>query len=382
MNTSITNINRAGVGIGGLDLSGTNAIRQVASRGGIIPNGQHDPPLVFVLSWIYAVTTGSRGAMRWRQSFMRNKTGEVIKDNRGQRMMQPGFARVYGRQYRQLPVVLDSCFVQAHIQKTMPLRHRSLNNTIRAAEIIQPDLLFNHDEPDPIVSRQNFTILRDRFGDQVIPIVQVPAYWHNNLSIQTNARQIVTSAEWRFYEYLIGPTGIIALGGLLTMPALVRDLRGELAWWICYYTGFERFLWLLGQASYSVFNALGRRIIPAGPFKGDRLLSLCHTDGTSWLLDATLARFCVVHDHPDGQLLHRIQLRDNTKHFFNRFDCMAANLRAQLAGYRGDIKFPVSNANLPDETDPAAITQLKMDLFDPATTPKTLVKSGDWLVQP
>jgi hypothetical protein len=59
---------------------------------------------------------------------------------------------------------------------------------------------------------------------------------------------------------------------------------------------------------------------------------------------------------------------------------MAANLRSLLASYRGDIKFPLSGANLPDKNDPASIVQLRLDMFGDTSDPKMVVKSGDWLV--
>lgn len=367
---------RAALGIAGnagyvADSASRQAIRRVA---------QADVPAVFVLSWIYGVTTGRQGPMRWRQSLLRDENGQPARID-GQRVWLPNFELIYGVKHRRLPVFMDSCFVQVYLKGSMPLRDRTLEKTIRAAEIIEPDMLFNHDEPDPARCQRNFVVLRDRFGDKVIPVLQVPAHWQVGLSIRANAKAMVKSAEWNFYEKLIGPGGIIALGGLNGFTALPREHRAELAWWVCDYTGFERPIWLLGQASFVVLNGLGRFLISRGPLKGQRLLKLVYSDGATWLLDATLNRMVVLHDHPNGQLLHMLHLRDNTRHFFSTEDCMAANLRAQIAAYRGDIKFPLSEANLPREDDPAAFAQLRLDLFgEQFADRRGFVKGGEWLV--
>lgn len=387
-------------GIGGLDLSGTKAIRKIQ----LPTNSSHSPhaafgiagdlhgkpgrvirtmldgedqdsacrqalhrvvkpdvPAVYVVSWNYAVTTGRQEPMRWRQSVVRDEHQRAVRNENGKILTLPNFELIYGRDHRQLPVVMDTAFVQTHIQKTLSPQVRTLENTIRAAEIIQPDMMFNHDEPDPAACRRNFTVLRDRFDNKVIPVIQVPAHWENALSIRANAKAMVESEEWRLYESMIGPEGIIALGGLIGFSPLPRNKRGELAWWLCYYTGFERFIWLLGQGAYIVINSVGSYVIPSGPFQGERLLRLCYLDGTQWLLDATLDRFNVLHDHPDGQLLHMIQLREGTRHFFTKADCMSANLRSTFAAFSGEIRFPLSPANLPDPRDPDAIAQLRMD---------------------
>jgi hypothetical protein len=415
---------RGQVGIGGLDLSGTKAVQEIVGRAAVgiagvnrnnVIEAAHaavdiagnacytrnsgfrqavqriampNAPAVYALSWVYAVTTGVQEPMRWRRSSVRGPDGRPLRGDDGRVLTRPNFELIYGPGHRQLPVVMDSCFAQTHIQRTMPLHRRTLENTIRAAEIIQPDMLFNHDEPnDPPACRRNFSALRGRFGDRVIPIVQVPAYWQSGLSIRANARAIVKSDEWRFYESLAGPAGIIALGGLVQFSPLPRSKRGEFAWWVCHYTGFERFIWLLGQASNVVLNSLGQYIVPAGPFKGDRLLRLVYSDSSGWILEATLDRFSVVHDHPGGQLLHTIQLRENTRHFFQISDCMAAILRSWIAAYRGDIVFPVSAANLPDERDPDSIAQLRFDMFGgdlpDVASPKLFVRDegSPWLVQ-
>lgn len=278
-------------GIGGLDLSGTKAIRKIqlptnswhsphaafgiagdlhgkpgrvirtmldgededsACRQALHRVVKPDVPAVYVVSWNYAVTTGRQEPMRWRQSVVRDEQQRAVRDENGKILTLPNFELIYGRDYRQLAVVMDTAFVQAHIQKTLSLQVRTLENTIRAAEIIQPDMIFNHDEPDPAACRRNFSILRDRFSNKVIPVIQIPAHWGDTLSIRANAKAIVESEEWRLYESMIGPEGIIALGGLIGFSPLPRNKRGELAWWLCYYTGFERFIWLLGQGAYIV----------------------------------------------------------------------------------------------------------------------------------
>jgi hypothetical protein len=66
---------------------------------------------------------------------------------------------------------------------------------------------------------------------------------------------------------------------------------------------------------------------------------------------------------------------------------MAAILRSWIAAYRGDIVFPVSSANLPDEGDPDSIAQLRLDMFGndllDATSPKLFVRAegSPWLVR-
>lgn len=155
------------------------------------------------------------------------------------------------------------------------------------------------------------------------------------------------------FQMMVNTFGKVMIGGMVKGPC-PRAARHLFVATLCHLFPGVQF-WLLGQANFAVVNGLGRM----------DLLDKVWTDGTWWLLDATMERFAIV----EGGLITMLSLETSSKEqrkieplqrsFFTLVEMMAANLRSLLSAYQGLWSWPPPDPLPVDLLDAAQMVELK-----------------------
>lgn len=407
---------QATVGIAGLDTSGANAVGSMGIAGnlgggtrtriesslpdvaalrgrdqtlaGITPNSERLGDRAARKAW-------ARGV--WFADFTYICTPYAATENGGYahdgRMgWRSGREQAFGRPYRSLPLLIDSCGYRRELTGTAPQWAMEFETYPQAIELLDPDGYAAWDYPtDRARSLKALHELMQIFpGDERLwPVFSIrwtwsdrahlsfarlPGWSSRNLSSlipqtrtqrqfadstrelwarQAIANALVLAADPDF-RWMAKTFGKVMIGGMVGC-ACNRSARHLFAAVLAELFPDVR-LWLLGQANFATVNGLGMM----------GLLDRVSTDGTWWIKDATCERFAFVEDGlitmhsfetKARQRGERRQKRRET--FFTMTEMMAANLRSLLSAYQGLWSWPPPEPLPVDLLDIAQAVELK-----------------------
>jgi hypothetical protein len=269
---------------------------------------------------------------------------------------------VFGRPYRELPLIIDSSGYRREITSTAPRWAHDFDVYPRVIELVDPDGYVAYDYPQS--RARTIDALRALMAifpndERLWPVFSIRWTWDDKAYLsfakapgwvsgelgrfipvtrtqrpfkwetrERWARQAIANAiviaEDRDFRWMAETFGQVMIGGMVKgpCPRMARHLFA--ATLVTIYPDVH--FWLLGQANFAVVNGLGMM----------GYLDRTSCDGSWWIKDATADRFAVV----ENNLITMLSLEGKATSFFTLIELMAANLRSLLGAYAGEIEWP------------------------------------------
>jgi hypothetical protein len=296
---------------------------------------------------------------------------------------------LFGRQFREIPLFLDSAGYRREIARTAPRWTHNFHNYPAAIELVRPDgyAWFDYPNDRRRTLETGREMMRIFSGDERMwPVFSVRWPWHDRAHLDLGAlpagwsssdlsyliplnstqRQFKPATRDRWarqaianamvtaqdpdFRWMVDAFGQVMIGGMVRGPCnrLARHLYAATLCRI--FPGVQ--FWLLGQANFAVVNGLGRL----------GLLDRVWVDGTWWIKDSTAERFAVVRDGLITMMHVSPEQERRAQTFFSLPEMMAANLRSLLSAYRALWTWPPPEPLPVDLMDIDQVQELKSRL--------------------
>ena len=303
----------------------------------------------------------------WRSGVWFADAFYIVRKGPGTVEWREGRKQIFGREYRDLPLLIDSSGYRREISGIAARWTHDFDLYPQAIDLLDPDGYAAWDYPtDREKTLQALRALmsiypQDVGSGRMWPIYSARWCWDDNAhqmysenpkwvgrnlasaipltrtqrAFKESTREVwarvaianaLKSAQDPDFRWMAETFGQVMIGGLIgsACPRMVRHLYLGTLYHL--FPGLK--IWALGQASAVVTNGLLRY----------GLLDRISLDGSWWIRDSTAGRMAVLEDG----LITMLSFESNYRiqPFFTTVEMMAANLRSLLSAFAGLINWP------------------------------------------